>query len=126
MRGHFNRFNTAALVDGHVDDDRAVTTEAIERSAETLGPLDPETTLFLVASKTFTTQETLTNARSARQWWAIVQVIWSGRPLRSSAMLRTKPTSNPLSLNLALPFSPQRARSEYPLSYTHGCRGGLS
>jgi glucose-6-phosphate isomerase len=30
--------------------------------------LDPETTLFIVASKTFTTQETLTNARSARAW----------------------------------------------------------
>ncbi|HUU01923.1 MAG TPA: glucose-6-phosphate isomerase [Myxococcota bacterium] len=35
---------------------------------ETLKPLDPETTLFTVASKTFTTQETLTNARSARAW----------------------------------------------------------
>ena len=30
--------------------------------------LNPETTLFIVASKTFTTQETLTNARSARDW----------------------------------------------------------
>ncbi len=36
--------------------------------AETLKELQPETTLFIVASKTFTTQETLTNARSARQW----------------------------------------------------------
>ena len=35
---------------------------------ETLKPLKPETTLFIVASKTFTTQETLTNARSARDW----------------------------------------------------------
>ncbi len=35
---------------------------------ETLKPLNPETTLFIVASKTFTTQETLTNAWSARQW----------------------------------------------------------
>jgi len=35
---------------------------------ETLAALDPETTLFIVASKTFTTQETLLNARSARQW----------------------------------------------------------
>ncbi len=31
--------------------------------------LDPETTLFIVASKTFTTQETLMNARSARDWF---------------------------------------------------------
>ncbi|MBK9001888.1 MAG: glucose-6-phosphate isomerase [Myxococcales bacterium] len=36
--------------------------------SETLRRLDPETTLFSVASKTFTTQETLTNARSARAW----------------------------------------------------------
>ncbi len=36
--------------------------------AETLRSIDPETTLFIVASKTFTTQETLTNARSARKW----------------------------------------------------------
>ncbi|CAG0123614.1 glucose-6-phosphate isomerase [Rhodocyclaceae bacterium] len=35
---------------------------------ETLRPLDPETTLFIISSKTFTTQETLTNARSARTW----------------------------------------------------------
>ncbi|HAD43753.1 MAG TPA: glucose-6-phosphate isomerase [Plesiomonas shigelloides] len=37
--------------------------------AETLKSLDPETTLFLVASKTFTTQETMTNALSAREWF---------------------------------------------------------
>lgn len=36
--------------------------------AETLKPLNPETTLFLIASKTFTTQETMTNAHSARDW----------------------------------------------------------
>ncbi len=36
---------------------------------ETLKRLDPETTLFVIASKTFTTQETLTNARSARAWF---------------------------------------------------------
>ena len=36
--------------------------------AETLRDLDPARTLFIVASKTFTTQETLTNARSARAW----------------------------------------------------------
>ncbi|MGF1923736.1 MAG: glucose-6-phosphate isomerase [Bacteroidia bacterium] len=37
--------------------------------AETLKTVDPETTLFLVASKTFTTQETMTNAHSARTWF---------------------------------------------------------
>lgn len=36
---------------------------------ETLKYLDPETTLFMVASKTFTTQETMTNAFSARGWF---------------------------------------------------------
>jgi len=36
--------------------------------AETLRGLDPETCLFLIASKTFTTQETLANAHSARAW----------------------------------------------------------
>jgi len=35
---------------------------------ETLRPLNPETTLFLIASKTFTTQETMANANSAKQW----------------------------------------------------------
>ena len=37
--------------------------------AETLKKLNPETTLFMVASKTFTTQETMTNAFSARNWF---------------------------------------------------------
>lgn len=36
--------------------------------AETLKHLEPATTLFIVASKTFTTQETLTNAHTARAW----------------------------------------------------------
>ncbi|HMG08723.1 MAG TPA: glucose-6-phosphate isomerase, partial [Mucilaginibacter sp.] len=37
--------------------------------AETLKEVDPETTLFLIASKTFTTQETMGNAHSARDWF---------------------------------------------------------
>lgn len=37
--------------------------------AETLKKLNPETTLFFVASKSFTTQETMTNAHSARSWF---------------------------------------------------------
>ena len=37
--------------------------------AEKVADLDPETTLFIVASKTFTTLETLTNARMARDWF---------------------------------------------------------
>jgi glucose-6-phosphate isomerase len=36
--------------------------------AATLAGLDPTTTLFIVSSKTFTTQETLANARAAREW----------------------------------------------------------
>ncbi|MEW6312464.1 MAG: glucose-6-phosphate isomerase [Pseudomonadota bacterium] len=45
--------------------------------AETLKQLDPETTLFIVSSKTFTTQETLANAHSARDW--LVQHLGSGQ-----------------------------------------------
>jgi len=37
--------------------------------AETVKKLSPETTLFIVASKTFTTQETLTNANTAKEWF---------------------------------------------------------
>ena len=37
--------------------------------AETLKRLSPETTLFMIASKTFTTQETMTNAHTARKWF---------------------------------------------------------
>ena len=37
--------------------------------AETLKKVNPETTLFIVASKTFTTQETMTNANTARHWF---------------------------------------------------------
>lgn len=37
--------------------------------AETIKTLDPETTLFIIASKTFTTQETMTNAESAKAWF---------------------------------------------------------
>ncbi|KHJ38670.1 glucose-6-phosphate isomerase [Pedobacter glucosidilyticus] len=37
--------------------------------AETLKKVNPETTLFLIASKTFTTQETMANAHSARNWF---------------------------------------------------------
>lgn len=37
--------------------------------AETLKRVNPETTLFIIASKTFTTQETMTNAETARKWF---------------------------------------------------------
>ncbi len=37
--------------------------------AETLKKVNPETTLFIIASKSFTTQETMTNAHSARKWF---------------------------------------------------------
>ncbi|NWG47495.1 MAG: glucose-6-phosphate isomerase [Alphaproteobacteria bacterium] len=46
-----------------------------EDMARVLGRVSPEETLFIVASKTFTTQETLANARSARAW-----VLASGAP----------------------------------------------
>ncbi|MGD9327362.1 MAG: glucose-6-phosphate isomerase [Cyclobacteriaceae bacterium] len=37
--------------------------------AETLSKVDPEKTMFLISSKTFTTQETMTNAHTARDWF---------------------------------------------------------
>ncbi|WP_411817178.1 glucose-6-phosphate isomerase [Hyphococcus sp. DH-69] len=40
-----------------------------QQLTDTLAQIDPETTLFVVASKTFTTQETMTNAESARKWF---------------------------------------------------------
>ena len=36
---------------------------------EALGSVDHETTLFIISSKTFTTQETMTNAQTAREWF---------------------------------------------------------
>jgi glucose-6-phosphate isomerase len=54
--------------------------------ADTLKLLNPETTLFLIASKTFTTIETMTNARTARRWIA---------GLRSTASLWGTPTGSP-------------------------------
>ncbi|GAB3533302.1 glucose-6-phosphate isomerase [Pontibacter brevis] len=38
-------------------------------AAEVLRHLNPETTLFIIASKTFTTKETITNAKTAREWF---------------------------------------------------------
>lgn len=40
-----------------------------QQLVEELEELDPETTLFIIASKTFTTQETMTNAESAKAWF---------------------------------------------------------
>ncbi|XP_073515880.1 glucose-6-phosphate isomerase [Phyllobates terribilis] len=37
--------------------------------AKTLAELNPESTLFIIASKTFTTQETITNAETAKEWF---------------------------------------------------------
>lgn len=46
---------------------------------ETLRKVDPETVLFIIASKTFTTQETITNATSAKNWF-----LGSAKDVRSS------------------------------------------
>ncbi len=54
---HGKRFHFVSNVDGHELD-------AVLRT------LKPESTLFLIASKTFTTIETMTNARSAKAWFA--------------------------------------------------------
>lgn len=60
--------------------------------AQKTADLDPETTLFVVASKTFTTLETLTNARLARDWlWAGLEAseaIDGGEASRTDAVAR--------------------------------------
>uniref|UniRef100_A0A8C5BUM7 Glucose-6-phosphate isomerase n=1 Tax=Gadus morhua TaxID=8049 RepID=A0A8C5BUM7_GADMO len=48
--------------------------------AKTLAQLNPETSLFIIASKTFTTQETITNAESAREWFLKTAKDVSGLP----------------------------------------------
>src|SRR4051794_7299228 len=58
LRGHSHRAPTLRLVSNIDPTDLAEATR----------DLDPASTLFIVASKTFTTQETLTNAREARRW----------------------------------------------------------
>ncbi|MBB4286928.1 glucose-6-phosphate isomerase [Roseospira goensis] len=55
--------------------------------AETLHGLNPETTLVLVASKTFTTQETLTNAHTARAW--LTRALGEGAVAKHFAALST-------------------------------------
>ncbi len=61
---------TEALKPYHHPDLRVLFVSNVDGThiAETLKTLDPETTLFIVASKTFTTQETIANAKSARAW----------------------------------------------------------
>jgi glucose-6-phosphate isomerase len=53
--------------------------------ADTLKPLDPARTLVIVASKSFTTQETMTNARSARAWLADALGGQAGRHLAAAS-----------------------------------------
>ncbi|BCX89070.1 glucose-6-phosphate isomerase [Methylomarinovum tepidoasis] len=64
------RMVTTALTPYHKEDLRVHYVANVDEAdlIETLKGLDQETTLFLVVSKTFTTQETMTNARSARDW----------------------------------------------------------
>jgi len=59
--------------------------------AETLKRVNPETTLFLVASKTFTTQETMTNAHTARSW--LVASLGEGSVSNHFAALSTNGTA---------------------------------
>ena len=59
--------------------------------ADTLAKLDPKTTLLLVASKTFTTTETMTNARTARAW--LVAALGDGAVADHFAALSTNQTA---------------------------------
>jgi glucose-6-phosphate isomerase len=62
---------TEALMPYHVDGIETFFVSNVDGThiAETLKKVDPERTLFLIASKTFTTQETMTNAHTARKWF---------------------------------------------------------
>src|SRR6266496_2470139 len=62
---------TAALKPYWIDNIQAFFVSNVDGThiAETLKKVKPERTLFLVASKTFTTQETMTNANTAREWF---------------------------------------------------------
>jgi len=61
--------------------------------AETVRELDPEQTLFIVASKTFTTLETMTNAESAREW-LLGKLGAAGAARSSEARARTQAANN--------------------------------
>jgi len=62
---------TEALKPYRLDDIQSYFVSNIDGThiAEVFKVIDPETTLFLIASKTFTTQETMTNAETARSWF---------------------------------------------------------
>lgn len=62
---------TEALKPYWVEDIQAYFVSNVDAThiAETLKKVNPEETLFLIASKTFTTQETMTNAHTAREWF---------------------------------------------------------
>ena len=56
--------------------------------AETLRQINPEQTLFIIASKTFTTSETMSNAKAAREW--IVGKLWDKVHVEGEAEAKTK------------------------------------
>lgn len=58
---------------------------------EALAKCDPETTLFLIASKTFTTQETMANARTARDWFLAKGGTEKDIPLHFAALSTNEP-----------------------------------
>ncbi|MGO1255417.1 glucose-6-phosphate isomerase [Microbacterium gubbeenense] len=64
--------------------------------AQKTADLDPETTLFIVASKTFTTLETLTNARLAREW------LWQGLGLTGEDAKKSAVSQHFIALSTAL------------------------
>ncbi|MGO1306961.1 MAG: glucose-6-phosphate isomerase [Microbacterium gubbeenense] len=64
--------------------------------AQKTADLDPETTLFIVASKTFTTLETLTNARLAREW------LWQGLGLTGEDEKKSAVSQHFIALSTAL------------------------
>ena len=66
--------------------------------AEVLKKLNPESTLFVIASKTFTTQETITNAETAKEWFLKVSnlisstLILCSQPQKQNILTETPST----------------------------------
>ncbi len=87
--------------------------------AEVLQQCDPETTLFIVASKTFTTQETITNAESAKEWFLKTASDVSYQQLSAfSALIYRR---NPMSQNTSSPSRPTQKASQPSVSPNPTC-----
>jgi len=89
--------------------------------AEVLQQCNPETTLFIVASKTFTTQETITNAESAKEWFLKTASDVSISPPLPQHNLTG--CSNPTLRNTSSPSPPTPKAFQHSVSRSPTCSG---